>query len=333
MIGIFMDSVILPKATIIIPARNAAATLAACLTACQEQEGLGRSFYEIIVVDDGSVDETAVVAKRAGADKVIQHQQPRGAGSARNSGLQAAQGEIVLFTDADCQPTRTWLDAMLQPFADPELMGGKGIYATAQNKLVARFVQLEYEDKYDKLRPQPTIDFVDTYSAAYRRNVLLENGGFDPRVFYVEDQELSFRLAAQNCKMIFIPEAVVYHLHSSSLYGYARKKFFIGYWKAQIMRLYPERMVRDSHTPQILKVQMGMVALVFALLFAGLFVHELLIASVGLLVIFFLTTVPFGIKAWPKDRVAALASPFLLWVRAAALGLGYAAGMLIREVK
>ncbi len=323
----------LPIVSIIVPARNAADTIANCLMACQQQDGVDRTTYEIIVIDDGSVDKTAQVAQQAGADKVLRCPQSQGAAAARNNGLKMARGDLIFFTDADCIPTPTWFSAMKAPFSDPELVGCKGIYATKQKEIVARFVQLEYEDKYDRLRSQPTIDFIDTYSAVYRRDVLLQNEGFDTRIFYVEDQELSFRLAAQNCKMIFVPEAIVYHLHSDSLYRYARKKFFIGYWKAQIMRLYPERVVNDSHTPQVLKVQMGLVALMLSSLMAALLFPLLLFVTLGLFFCFLVTTVPFTIKAWGKDKAVALLSPFLLWVRAATLGFGYAAGMVSRKVK
>ncbi len=319
--------------SIIIPARNAAAVLPRCLAACARQKGAARADYEIIVVDDGSMDETAVIAKENGADRVIRHPHSQGAGAARNSGLVVAQGEIILFTDADCTPDPDWIAAMTAPFADPDLAGCKGIYRSEQRQLTARFVQIEYEDKYDRLRPQPTIDFIDTYSAAYRRDILQAAGGFDTRIFYVEDQELSFRLAAAHQKMIFQPNAVVAHLHSDSAAAYARKKFFIGYWKAQIMRLHPERVINDSHTPQSIKVQMGLIALLIAALFGGLIFRPFLWAAAAVMAIFVITTVPFVRKAWVKDRAVAAAAPFLLAVRAAALGFGYAWGMVRRQVE
>ncbi len=321
--------------SIIIPAFNASHTIGDCVAACARQDGVSRSAYEIIVVDDGSGDGTAtstrlstsVTAKNAGADHIITHAHSQGAGAARNSGTAIAQGEIILFTDADCIPATNWLSAMLAPFADPDLAGCKGIYATDQRQLVARFVQIEYEDKYDLLRPQPTIDFIDTYSAAYRRAVLQASGGFDTRIFYVEDQELSFRLAADGRKMIFQPDAIVTHLHSDSLRAYTRKKFYIGYWKAQIMRLHPARLVKDSHTPQIIKVQMGLMALAFLTVAAGLLFTPIFIATAGVMGLFFITTLPFTAKAWGKDRQVALIAPFLLAARATALGFGYAWGV------
>ena len=113
-----------------------------------------------------------------------------GAAAARNAGVRAALGRIILFTDADCEPVPEWgrvLVAAVEGGAD----GAKGTYRTRQGGLVARFVQAEYESKYRHMRGRDQIDFVDTYSAAYRRDVLLEAGGFDESVSMVEDQELS----------------------------------------------------------------------------------------------------------------------------------------------
>jgi len=322
------DSEAAPLATVVVPARNAAGTIGGCVRALQKQTMAG-DCYEIIVVDDASTDDTGQVATEAGAC-VIRQEEQRGPAAARNAGIQAAQGELICFTDADCFPTPPWLDRMRDALADPEVVGCKGIYATRQKSPVARFVQIEYEDKYDRLRGQRYIDFIDTYSAAYRRDVLLANNGFDeifPRPS-VEDQELSFRLAMRGYKMVFQPEAVVYHRHAATLPGYFRKKFVIGYWKAQLVRRFPKRGVKDSHTPQVMKVQMGLMAL--ALLAAA---TTTLTAWGGLafaliLLAFVVTTVPFVSKAWPKDRLVALISPLLLAVRALALGFGYTWGVL-----
>jgi lipopolysaccharide/colanic/teichoic acid biosynthesis glycosyltransferase len=189
-------------------------------------------------------------------------------------------------------------------------------------------VQIEYEDKYDLLRPQRRIDFIDTYSAAYRRAVLQANDGFDERFPYLEDQELSFRLAARGYEMVFAPTAVVSHQHSATLYAYFRKKFIIGFWKAQVVRRFPGQGVKDSHTPQVMKAQIGLIGLTLAALAGGVLFHWLLYPFLLLLGLFGLTTIPFVRKAWPKDRAVALASPFLLLVRAAALGMGYGWGLI-----
>lgn len=316
--------------SIVIPAFNAAATIADCLQAVQNQT-VDPASYEIIVVDDGSSDDTAVLVNQLCPQaQLLRCALNRGAAAARNQGILAAQGQIVCFTDADCAPTPTWLAELTRPFRDTAVDACKGIYATRQRQLVARFVQIEYEDKYDQMAGLPQIDFVDTYSAAYRRQLLLDNGGFNEKIFYVEDQELSFRLAAQNCYMLFQPTAVVYHRHSDSLWGYARKKFWIGCWKARFIGQYPDRLIKDSHTPQILKVQMGLAAASLGLLPCALLFWPLVAIFVATLALFLLSSLPFCAKAWAKDRAVALVSPALLLVRALALGFGFVWGTVTR---
>ena len=324
--------------SVVIPAKNAAGSIQECIAALKQQT-IQSHIKEIIVVDNGSTDSTPQLAESSGA--IVIHEPNTGAASARNAGIKAASGDIICFTDADCCPTPDWVESIsLRLRQDEEIIGAKGIYFTQQKELVARFVQIEYEDKYDLLRPQPTIDFIDTYSAAYRRDVLVANNGFDENIYFVEDQELSFRLASRGYKMVFQPDAAVYHLHSNTFWKYFRKKFFIGYWKAQVIRRFPNRGVKDSHTPQVLKVQMVLMMGVLAgLIGVGLvpLLNQILPSSLWSLLgiipiltamIFLATTIPFIAKAWPKDRSVAIASPILLAVRSVALSFGYAWGLV-----
>lgn len=320
-----------PSVSVVVPAYNAESTIADCITALINQDF--PEPFEVLVIDDGSTDRTADLAQGVGA-RVLRRTRGRPA-AARNTGINAAQGDIICFTDADCIPRADWLREITAPFSDPSVAACKGSYATRQPQLVARFVQFEYEDKYDLLRKQESIDFIDTYSAAYRRRVLLDNGGFDERFDYLEDQELSFRLAERGSRMVFQEPAIVEHLHADTVGAYMRKKATIGYWKAQVVRLHPSRLTRDSHTPQIMKVQMALMGLVPALAAAGLlaslavgvrrlFFAPALMAAIALLA----TTLPFAVKVWPKDHGVALAAPLLLAARALALSWGYARGLL-----
>ncbi|MGH2536265.1 MAG: glycosyltransferase, partial [Candidatus Promineifilaceae bacterium] len=311
--------------SVVVPAHNAAATLAECLAALAQQSFKGH-LYEVIVVDDGSSDCTADIAANC---KVRLLRQPHlGASAARNAGIAAATGELICFTDADCAPRPDWVEQLIAPLERPEVSGCKGIYATRQPERIARFVQLEYEDKYDRLSQSEYINFIDTYSAAYRRAVLVANNGFDEQVQFAEDQELSFRLTARGYKLVFQPAAVVHHRHVDSLAAYLRKKLMIGYWKAQVVRRFPERGLSDSHTPQVMKVQMGLAGLALAaggLAWLGLGARLALAAA---LLLFMMTTVPFIAKASRKDPGLALLSPLILFGRATALGLGYVWGTL-----
>jgi len=317
-----------PRISVVIPAYQEAETIDRCLAALAGQTAPAEQF-EVIVVDDGSTDGTAErVQAHPGVCLLVQER--AGPAAARNRGMDRARGEIVLFTDADCEPAPDWIERMAAPFDDPQVDGVKGAYRTRQRELVARFVQAEYEDKYDQMAGRATIDFVDTYAAGYRRAVLVASGGFDPAFpsASVEDQELSFRLARQGHRLVFAPQACVYHWgHPRTAWAYARRKFRIGYWKVLVARRHPQKLWRDSHTPPALRLQVGLAGAALAFLIACPFWPVLGCGAALAGLLFLLSTLPFAAKAWRKDRRVAIASPALLLLRALALGSGFAAGM------
>jgi glycosyltransferase involved in cell wall biosynthesis len=313
--------------SVIIPVYNGAQTLPACLQALRNQTCPPD---EVIVIDDGSTDGTSAVAARFRVKVLLQAN--AGPAAARNYGVQIAQGDPLLFTDADCIPAPDWVENMVTAFADPNTVGVKGEYRTNQPELVARFVQQEYQERYDRMAGQDQIDFVDTYSAGYRRSIFLAAGGFDVTfpTASVEDQEFSFRLAQQGYRLKYAPGVIVYHRHDQRLWEYARRKYWIGYWKALVMRRYPAKLARDSHTPQMLKIQMGLAALSGLLLLGGASLQSGITVMAGGLACLLLwaTALPFYIKLWRRDRAVLLIAPLLLWVRAWALGLGFLLGTL-----
>jgi len=313
--------------SVIVPAYNAEATLGDCLAALQAQS-MSRDRYEVIVVDDGSTDRTAEVARRYGVRLI--RQSNAGPAAARNRGVEAAQGGILLFTDADCAPVPGWIERLTEPFRAPEVAGAKGVYRTRQKELVARFVQVEYEGKYARMSRRDHIDFVDTHSAAYRRHVFLVNGGFDA-VFptaSVEDQEFSFRLARKGYRLVFAPRAVVYHRHDTTLAEYWRRKFRIGYWKALLLHWHPERAFQDSHTPQVLKVQIGLAGILCFFLLLAPFWALAGWAALAVSLLFVLTAVPFLLRTARRDPAVVAVAPLLLLCRALALGAGLVVGFL-----
>ena len=312
-------------ASVIIPAYNSAATLRACLEALKNQS---YPPHEIIVVNDGSTDETALIA--AEFDVILLSQPNAGQAAARNLGALAATGDILLFTDADCRPCFDWVEKMLNPFDDQSIIGTKGVYQTDQPQLVARFVQQEYQDRYDRMLGQAQIDFVDTYSAAYRREVFLANDGFDPILRINEDQEFSFRLASRGYRLVFQPEAVVYHQHKTGVIAYAVRKFLIGYWKPVVMRQHPAKLKQDSHTPQTLKMQMGLTMLGVGGILLGVILRRrwLIISGLGAGVLVIVSGLGFLVKIWQRDSQVLKVAPLLLLVRAASLSAGFLAGLL-----
>ena len=312
--------------SIIIPARDAASTLAACLDALGMQSLTEP--HEIIVLDDGSKDDTAEIARRAGVICfTIPHSGPA---TARNYGAQRACGEILLFTDADCVPAMTWAAELSSAFRDRTVAGAKGAYKTREGGLIPRFVQAEYASKYERMARQSSIDFIDTYSAAYRREIFLANGGFDIAfpAPSVEDQEFSFRLAKKGYKLVFAPKAVVYHRHDLTLHEYATRKFWIGYWKAVLLRRHPEKALGDSHTPPSQRWQIALLALAgMGAILSGSSPIFFALSLIGLMA-FALSAIPFIMFIARYDRPVVLTAPLLLLTRATALGAGLVIGFL-----
>jgi len=316
--------------SVIIPAKNAAKILPDCLIGVLSQTDFRINIdYEVIVVDDGSMDDTSEIASRFGV-KVLR-QKNAGPASARNTAAHFALGDILAFTDADCVPTSDWLSKISAPFQDPQIVGVKGTYRTKQTAIVPRFVQLEYESKYRRMAKLPKIDFIDTYSAAYRKKVFLDNDGFDEHfpAPSVEDQELSFRLANKGYTLVFAPGASVYHQHDLTLREYFHRKYDIGYWKANMLRWLPDKLFKDSHTSPSQRWQIGLLGL------AVIGIPLLFIFpwwSWGILIItgiFYLTAVNLLAFILHNDRSIFLPSFILIITRAAALGLGLLVGFLI----
>ncbi len=115
-----------PNVSIVIPAYNESERIVAPLRTILDFVEASETAYEVIVVDDGSSDDTAEVARRifaerpAGASNVIRYEKNRGKGFAVNTGLQAANADVAVFTDADLSTPITEIDKLVSPIADGE---------------------------------------------------------------------------------------------------------------------------------------------------------------------------------------------------------------------
>jgi glycosyltransferase involved in cell wall biosynthesis len=309
--------------SVVVPALNAASTIEGCLAALAEQTVMPG---EVIVVDDGSTDDTPAIARRMGAKVLVQDH--AGAGAARNRGVDAATGELLLFTDADCVPAGDWVERLVEALEDEEVVAARGVCKSNQREAVARFAQLEYDEKHRQLARRRYVDLVSTDSAAYRRHTFRQFGGFDEDYVASEDQDLSFRMVRSGHRIVFAPDAVVIHRHRPTLRGYARRKFWIGYAKARIGRRYPERLVQDAYTPQNLKLQVACATLVLL----GLAVAPVRRGGLGLaragILGFALSTAPLVRFGLSRDPGLAPWLPTLLALRAVSLAAGLAAGTL-----
>ncbi len=329
--------------SIIVPAYNEAGRIGFCLDALRAQTVLAppevHGPVEIIVVDDGSQDETASVVGRYSVQLICQPH--RGSAVARNLGAAVARGELLLFTDADCRPHPDWAARMAAVFADRRVAAAKGLLRSDQRALVARLAQAEYSEKETRMLGREQVAFADTAAAAFRASVFREMGGFREDLPAVEDTELSFRLAASGHRIVVAPGAWVYHQHPETLGQYARRKFRYGRWGARVYLAFPKRLVDDSRTPWSMRFQL--VAVPFLLVLSSLIVVSLLqggptrwlaVPWLATLLAYAASVVPFAwrtrgdpavaLAAWPIIAVRALAV-------AAGIVVGLAAGLVARR--
>ncbi len=329
------------KVSIVIPAYNAVGVIGGCLESLANQIE-GTPSFEVLLVDDGSSDDTVKFLEDFKTNDpvigpvmtVLKQEINQGPAAARNAGARAAKGEVILFTDSDCVPERDWVSKMWEPFADSGIAAVKGAYRTRQKSVVARFAQAEFEDRYRLMEKASSIDVVFTYSAAFRRTIFLELGGFDTSfpVADNEDTEFSWRLVGAGHKIAFQPSAIVYHLHPHTLEMYLRKKYSRAYWRAYVYRRYPEKAIKDSYTPQSLKLQIGLAGMSLMCAAAAVIDQRALVGLLLVMLVFAGTVVPFVRQMREQDLGLRLAAVGITYGRAVVMGFGLVASvpMLLR---
>lgn len=319
------------RCSVVVPVYNGAHVVGRCLDALAQQS-TPLDDFEVIVVDDGSTDDTAErvacwAREHPAMALSLLRQERGGPASARNHGAQAAQGPLLLFTDADCRPTPGWMAALLAGFDEPDPPAGlMGSYLTDQSDLAGRFAQMEFEDRYHLMSRFGQIDLIATYSAAFRRDLFLAEGGFDSRFPNNEDVEFSYRLSEHGHRMRFVPAAQVYHRHAGSWLRYGQQKAGRGYWRTLVYRRHPGKALKDTYTPQVLKLQILLAPLAVLGVAAALLRQRA--GWTALAAPFLATTLPFVRFAARRDPLVALASPWGLWIRSVAFVLGVAGGVL-----
>ncbi|HUT16441.1 MAG TPA: glycosyltransferase [Anaerolineae bacterium] len=311
--------------SIIIAVRDGEKTIGRCLEALARQT-VSLDDSELIVVDDGSRDRTADIARDHGAI-VVAHQTSRGPAASRNTGASRAQGMILLFIDADCNASPEWVSEMLRPFEDPAVCAVHGAYRSRQSGRVSQFAQAEFDERYEHLARRETIDFLATHAAAIREPIFDELGGFRTDMLGNEDVEMAFRLSEHGHKVVFAPRAVVYHEHPSTLLNYLRIKVSRGYWRTIAYGRHPHKIVEDAYTPFWLKSQVVAVLLCAITALGTAFRPQVLPVLVLLCGALLLTTVPFARFVRRVHPELFPLAPCLSLARSAALAFGVLAGL------
>jgi len=218
-----------PKVSVVVCSYNGASTLDDCLLSLSR---LDYPDYEVILVDDGSTDNTQEIVQRYPNVRNI-HQDNKGLSVARNVGIAAAEGEVVAFTDSDCMADADWLYYLIRTLYGDEFaaVGGPNISPPAANWVQAT-VEAAPGSPSHILLTDTTAEHVPGCNMAFFKWALTEIDGFDPEYRKAgDDVDVCWRLMQNGHRIGFSPSAVVWHYRRFTVGAYFGQQ--AGYGEAE----------------------------------------------------------------------------------------------------
>ncbi|MFC3608427.1 glycosyltransferase family 2 protein [Stutzerimonas tarimensis] len=224
-----------PLISVVIPCYNYGAFVGEAIASVLAQ---GYPHYELIVVDDGSTDDSAAVIERelgkgeGGAQRVAFVQQPnRGVSAALNAGLALAKGELIATFDADdvMPPGRLALQAeYLARHPEVGCLGGVAVRIDEQGSLLPKKDKDRQVQRYDFARALAKALVVGGNIAVYRREAMDRAGGYDPAI-RIQDFQMTLKVAHAGYLVDILPEVVtLYRKHPGSLSSDYKAEFRFG---------------------------------------------------------------------------------------------------------
>lgn len=217
-----------PTFSVIIPARNAARTIGACLDSVA---ALDPPALEVIVADDASTDDTGTIAASRGA-VVVRLDANVGPGLARNAAARRARGEFLAFTDADCTVPTDWLGRFMRAFSEGTYSAMSGPYAgTNDTRFLTRLI--DHYLRFSQSRIPDEIDASISSNLCVRAHDFFEAGGFPEYTvpgetmpyFGNEDEELAHFLVKATGKPVrWLRENGVFHAYRATLPRYFKQQ-------------------------------------------------------------------------------------------------------------
>ncbi len=216
-----------PHVTILIPIKNVAKYIKECLDALLNQD-YPTDRYEIWLLDNHSDDGTLDIVAKYTQDKIKVIQVGVDSPPIKyNKVLPQIKSEIVGLVDGDANVDREWLKKTIEPLAESKVAGACGTILTAnKNKLIPRIIGYELQDRYEKMPRE--IKRAATMHIVYKKNVIEEIGGFNEKLKTGYDAEIGHRINNAGYKIIFVPEARVWHNHRETLWAFLKQQYEYG---------------------------------------------------------------------------------------------------------
>jgi glycosyltransferase involved in cell wall biosynthesis len=220
-----------PQVSVIVCAYNADRTMDSCLA---HLEKVNYPNYEVVVVNDGSTDDTLEICERYNYIKLI-CQPNKGLSVARNVGLEAATGDIIAYTDSDCDVDPDWLTYLVATFQSTGLsaVGGPN-FPPPEDALIPSCVAVSPGGPTHVLLSDDTAEHIAGCNMAFRKEALEEIEGFDPQFRAAgDDVDVCWRLQDKGYTIGFSPAAIVWHFRRNTIKDYLNQQR--GYGKAEAL--------------------------------------------------------------------------------------------------
>jgi GT2 family glycosyltransferase len=231
--------------SVIVRTLNSKDTIQDCLRSLFDQ---GYSDFEVLVVDDGSIDNTVQIAETF---PVRVSHNLRGKNPC-NLGIEQAKSEIVAFIDSDAIAQSDWLARIVDCFNDEYVaaVGGEEI-APPTSKYWGRCFEAIRRIEKKLFFHWGSLELISACNAAYRKSALMEVGGFNDYLHYGEETELNWRLSRKGWKILFDPELMVLHNRRSSLRKFFVQQFSSGVAIGRLVCMHPHYL-KPSHAAMVL---------------------------------------------------------------------------------
>lgn len=228
-----------PRVSVVVASYNGERTLEACLNSLK---ALNYPDYEVVLVDDGSTDRTEAICRRFPNTRCIRHEKNSGLSVARNTGINAANGQIVAFTDSDCRADEDWLYYLVGDLLNSEFTGiGGHNLLPPEDSWVAAAVMVSPGGPAHVMLTDRLAEHIPGCNMAFYKWALEEIGGFDP-IFRKagDDVDVCWRLQQQGYKLGFSPAGFVWHYRRATTRDYLKQQHGYGEAEALLVRRHPE---------------------------------------------------------------------------------------------
>jgi O-antigen biosynthesis protein len=233
-----------PKISVIVCSYNGSRTIRECLESLQK---INYPDYEIILINDGSTDKTLSIASEF--DIKIITTNNSGLSNARNLGLEKSIGEIIVYLDDDTFPDLDWLSYLALEFMKSNYVaiGGPNI-SPEKSGLISECVNNAPGAPTHVLLTDRIAEHIPGCNMAFRREKLLEIGGFDPQFRIAgDDVDVCWRLQENGGVIGFSPSAMVWHYRRNTVKGYLKQQYCYGKAEALLEKKWPEKYTNLGH--------------------------------------------------------------------------------------